>query len=93
VQLFAWLEANGLSGRDSYFSAGAWITSYAGFTGLDSKNAKASQLNAIAFAERLFHGLEDGINGSFCLDAGKPGAFNNSLDEILLDQWVAFLMS
>jgi hypothetical protein len=93
VQLFARFEADCLSGGDSDLRAGAGIASYAGLAGFDSKDAKAAQFNAIAFSEGFFHGLEDGIDSSFRLDAGKPGAFDNSLDEVLLDQWVASLSS
>ena len=40
----------------------------------------------------MLHGLEDGVDGCFCLGAGKTGALDYALDEILLDQCeVAFL--
>jgi hypothetical protein len=91
VELFAGLEAHSLSWGDCDLGTGAGIAAHAGFTRFDGEDAEAAELNAVAFAERLFHGLEDGINGGFRLDAWKPGAFDNSLDEVLLDQWVAFL--
>jgi hypothetical protein len=93
VQLFTGFEAHSLSRGDCDFGSGARIAPDTGFAGFDGEDAKASQLNAVTLAECFFHGLEDGIDGGFRLDAGKPCAFHNSLDEVLLNQWVAFLMS
>ena len=86
MQLFAGLEADSLSGRDGDLGSGTGIASDAGLAWLYGEDAESAQLNAVALAKRLFHGLEDGIDGGFRLDAGKPGSFDNSLDEILLDQ-------
>ena len=86
MQLFAGLEADCLPRGNGDLCAGSWIAAYTGLAGLNGEDAKAAQLNAVALAERFFHGLEDGIDGGFRLDAGKPGAFDNSLDEVLLDQ-------
>jgi hypothetical protein len=93
VQLFTGLEANGLAGGNGDFRAGAGIASHAGLAGLYGEDAEAAQFNAVSLAKSLFHGLEDGIDSGFRLDAWKSGALNYSLDEVLLDQWVAFLMS
>ncbi len=92
MQLFTGLEADCLSRGYGDLCASPWIASDACFAGLYGEDAESAQLNAVAFAKRLFHGFEDSIDGSFRLDAGEPGAFDNSLDEILLDQWVAFLV-
>jgi len=92
VQLFTGLEAHSLSWGNRDFCSGAGITPNAGFSRFDGEDAEASQLNAVTLAKRLFHGLEDGIDGGFRFDTGKPSTFHNSLDEVLLDQWVAFLI-
>jgi hypothetical protein len=93
VQLFTGLEANSLSGGNGDFRSGAGVASNAGLARLNGEDAEAAKLDAVALAKSLFHGLEDGIDSGFRLDAWKSGAFNYSLDEVLLDQWVAFLMS
>jgi hypothetical protein len=92
LEVFAWLEADGFAGGDGDFGAGAGVAAYAGLAGLDGEDAEAAEFDAIGSAEGLLHGLEDGVDGGFSLGAGKAGALNNALDEILLDQCeVAFL--
>jgi hypothetical protein len=41
MQLFAWLEANGLSGSDVDLSPGAGVAADAGFASADAEDAKS----------------------------------------------------
>ena len=60
--------------------------------GLNCKDAKAAKFNAVAFAKGGLHGFEDGVHGRLRFCARETGAFDDSLDEVLLDQGgVAFL--
>ncbi len=86
VQFLAGLEPDGLAGSNADFGAGAGVAPDAGLAGLDVEDAKAAQLDAVVLGERLFHGVEDGVDCGFGLDARKAGAFDHSLNEVLLDQ-------
>ena len=89
LKIFAGLEADGFAGGDGDFGAGAGVAADAGFAGLDGEDAEAAEFDAVACAQGLLHGFEDGVHGGFCLGARKAGAFNDPLDEVLLDQWVS----
>jgi hypothetical protein len=86
VEIFAGLEADGFTGGDGNLGSGAGVAPYAGFARLDGEDAKAAELNAVAFDEALLHGFEDGVYGGFCLGAHQAGAFYDSLNKILFDQ-------
>jgi hypothetical protein len=86
VKLLAWLEADGFAGGDADLGAGSGITADTGLPGLDGEDAKAAKFDPVAGHQGLLHALEDGIDGSFGLGPGKPGPFDDALDEILLDQ-------
>jgi hypothetical protein len=85
VEFFAWLEAHGPAGRDADFRAGSGVASDARFAGFDGKDAKSTQLDAIASAECGFHGLEDYVDGSFCLGARETRTLDYPLNQVLLD--------
>jgi hypothetical protein len=87
LKVFAGLEADGLAGGDAHLGTGARVAADAGLSRLYGEHAKAAQLDAVTVGERGLHGLEDGIDGRLSLDAWKPCAFNDPLNEILLDQW------
>jgi hypothetical protein len=86
VKLLAWFETNCLARGDANLGTGAGVAANARLSGLDSEDAEAAEFDPIASDERLFHAFEDGIDGGFRLGPGKPGPFNDALDEILLDQ-------
>jgi hypothetical protein len=86
VKVFAWLKTHSLAGRDTDLGAGARVASHPGLTGFDGKDAEASQLDSVALGQRALHGLEDGVYGGLGLDARESRAFDDPLDEILLDQ-------
>ena len=62
LKLFAGLKSNRLAWWDGYFGASTWVAPDAGLARPDREDAKAAKLNAIAFAQRLFHGLEHGLD-------------------------------
>lgn len=91
MKVFAGLEADGFAGFDGDFGSCAGVAAYAGFAGFDGENAEATKLNAVAGDHALFHAEEDGVYGGLGLDAGKAGALDDFLDEILLDHPESFL--
>jgi hypothetical protein len=86
VEIFSGLEANGLSGGDADLGASARIAAHAGLSGFDGEDAEAAQLDTVALGQSPLHGFEDGVNGGLGLDPGKSGAFDDTLNEILLNQ-------
>jgi hypothetical protein len=88
LEVFAGLEADGFARGDGDLGAGARVAADAGLAGLDSEDAEAAELDAVAGSEGALHRLEDGVDGGFCLDAWEAGAFDHSLDKILLDHAV-----
>ena len=54
LKFFAGLEANGFSGRDADFFAGAWIAANTGFSGLDAEDAELAKLDTLSAAEGAF---------------------------------------
>ncbi len=86
VKFFAGLEANRLAGSDADLGAGPGIAADAGLAGLDGEDAESPKFNAFAGDKGLLHALEDGIDGRLCLGPRESGTFNDSLNEILLDQ-------
>jgi hypothetical protein len=80
LQIFARLETNRFTWSDGDLGARARVAADAGLAGLDSKHAKAAQFNAVAAAQSVLHGFEDGIHGGFRLCPWKPCALNYPLD-------------
>ena len=80
LEILAWLKTDSLAGRNGDLGAGAWITSDAGFAGLDGEDAKAAEFNTVATAQGFLHGFEDGVHGGLCLGPWKAGAFNYPLN-------------
>ena len=88
VKLFARLEANGLARRDADFRSGPGVAANARLAGPDAEDAEAAQFNAVAGCQSLFEALKDGVHGGFRFGAGQPGALNDVMNDILLDQCV-----
>ena len=80
LEIFPWLEADCLAGRNGDLGAGARIASDSGFPGLDGEDAKAAEFNTVATAQGFLHGFEDGVHGGLCLGPWKAGAFNYPLN-------------
>jgi hypothetical protein len=91
LEFFTGFEAYGFSWRDGDFGSGAWVTTNACLAGFDGEDAKPAELDAVAAREGFLHGVKDSVDGRFGFDARKPGTLYNSLDEVLLNQDVAFL--
>jgi hypothetical protein len=85
MELFAGLEANRFSGGDGDFSACSRVAADAGFAWFDGEDAEATQFNAVAGNQVLFHAIEDGVDGSLCFGPREAGTFNNPLYKILLN--------
>jgi hypothetical protein len=90
VEVFPGFEPDSLARRNSHFSAGSGVSSDAGLARLYGEDAETAELDAVAFGQGLFHGLEDGIDGCFSLGADEPGPVDDALDEILFDQRCTF---
>ena len=86
LQLFPRLETDCLAGGDRYLSACSWVSSDAGLPWPHVENAKASQFNAIAVAQRLLHALEDCLHSHLGLGLGYTSPADNLVDDVQLDQ-------
>ena len=86
LQFLAWLEADGLAGGNVYFLTGARIATDAGFAGLDGEDAKAPEFDALAAAQSVLQGFEDGFHGVFCLGPSNAGSRDHLVDNIQLNQ-------
>src|SRR6185437_2054733 len=85
LQLFAGFESHGLAGRNGHFGAGARIASNAGFARANVEDAKAAELDAVAFGQRTFHALEDGFDGHFGLGFGDARPVDDFINDVELD--------
>src|SRR6266436_1604506 len=74
LEFFAGLEADGFAGRNVDFFTGAGIAANAGLARLDAENAKAAELDALAAAEGLLEGFEDGFDGRLAVMAADMHA-------------------
>ena len=85
MELFAWLEADGLAGSDGDFGARAGVASDAGFAWFYGEDAEASELDAVARNQGLLHAIEDSVYRSLCFRPWQAGTLNNPLYKILLN--------
>jgi len=86
VQLFARLEAYGLSGRDADLGSSAGIASDAGLSRADTENAESAQLDPLTRSQGLFQPLKHGIDCRFSFCAGQACAFDYMVDDVLFNQ-------
>ena len=87
MQFLAGLETHRLAGCDADFGSGAGIATDAGFARANAENAKSAQFDALAGCQSLFEAFEDGIHGCLSFGAGKTGALDNVMYDVLLNQW------
>jgi len=87
VEFFARLEANGLTGSDTYLRAGTRVAAYTGFARLHVEDSETTEFNAIARSECVLHCFKDRVDSRFCLDAREASTFYYTMDKVLLDQW------
>jgi hypothetical protein len=85
LQLFAGFEADGFAGRDADLFAGARIAADAGFTGLDAEDAEAAELDALAAAESLFQGFENGFDSLLGFGAADERFGHNRIHDVQLN--------
>jgi hypothetical protein len=88
VELFAWLESDGFAGGNADFRSGSWVAADACLARTDAENTEAAQFNAISRGQGLFEAFKNGVHGGFRFGAGQPGALNDVMNDILLDQSV-----
>jgi len=86
MQFFTGLEAHGFSRRDADLSAGAGVTSDAGFSRANAENAKAAQLNALTCCQGFFQALKHSIDCRFGLGAGQACALDHMVHDVLFNQ-------
>ena len=87
LQVFAGLEAYGLSGRDVYFRTGTRVPADAGFPRFHRKHAKAAQLDPIVGLEGVLHAIEDRIDRLFRFRLAYSRPLNDLIHKIEFDHW------
>src|SRR6185436_13742435 len=65
AEIFAWLETDGVAGRNRNFDAGLGIAADPALAALDLENSETTELDAIAGPERRTHRFDD------CFDRGR----------------------
>ena len=85
LQFLAGLKAHSLSGRDADFLSGARIAANAGFARPDIEHAESAQLDALAFAERVLHGLTDSLDGLLRLGPAHAGFVHHRINYVQLN--------
>jgi len=91
LEFLAGLEADGFAGRNVDFFTGAGITADAGLARLDAEDAEAAELDALAAAEGLLEGFEDGFDGLLGLGAADvrrrhDGVYDIELNHVFLQR-------
>jgi len=85
LQFFAGLEAHGFAWRNADFLAGARIAANSGLARAHVEHTEAAQLNSIAFAESLLHGIENGLDGLLGLGSAHAGLVHNGIHNVQLN--------
>ena len=85
LQVFARLEPDGPTRRDTHFLAGPRVTADSTLARLDLEDAKAPKLDAIAALHRQPHGVEDSVDRHLSLDLGDVGDFRDFVDDVDLN--------
>jgi hypothetical protein len=85
LEFFAGFEADGFAGRDADFFAGARIATDAGFARLDTEDAEAAEFDALATAESLFQGFENGFDGLLGFSAADERFGDNRIHDVQLN--------
>src|SRR6185436_193374 len=90
LQLFAWLEADRLAGRDRHLDAGLRVTPHAALAVADLEDAEAAQLDPFAAGERVLDRVEDGVDRLGRLDAGDVARVGDAVDDVRFDHRLLF---
>jgi hypothetical protein len=86
LQVLTRLEAYCFARGDADLGACARIAPHAGLPRFDRKHTETTKLDTIAIGECALHSFEDSVHSRLSLDAWESRPFNNTLNEILLDQ-------
>ncbi len=86
LEVLAGLEADRPAGGNAHLGSCAWIAAHAGLPGFYGEDTEAAQFDTVALGQSPLHGLEYGVNRGLCLDSGKSGTFDDTLNKILLNQ-------
>jgi hypothetical protein len=87
VQFLARLETHRFAGCDADLGSGAGIATDAGLASANAENAKSAQFDTLTGSQGLFEAFEDGIHSCLGLGAGKAGALDDVMYDVLLNQW------
>src|SRR5947209_11562391 len=85
LQVLAGLEADRLAGGDGHLDAGLGIAPHALLAVAHLEDAEAAQLDPLAVAEGVLHGLDDGVDGLRRLHPGYVRDFRDAVDDVRLD--------
>src|SRR5229473_4107940 len=85
LEFFTGLEPDGFAGRNVDFFAGAGIAADAGLARLDAEDAEAAELDALAAAEGLLEGFEDGFDGLLGLGAADVRRGDDGIHDVQLN--------
>jgi hypothetical protein len=85
LEFFAGFEADGFAGGDADFFAGTWVAADAGFAGFDAEDTEAAEFDALAAAESLFQGIENGFDGLLGFGAADESFGDNRIHDVQLD--------
>jgi hypothetical protein len=86
MQFLPWLKSNGFAWGNADFGTSAGVAANAGLPGADAKYPESTEFDAFARRQRFFQPFEDRVYRSFGFGAGKPGALDYMMDNVLLDQ-------
>ena len=85
LQLFAGFEADSLAGRNAHFRAGTGVAPDSGLAGSYVENAKATQFDAVALRQSLFHTFKDSFNCHFGFGLSDTGLVHDFVDDVEFD--------
>src|ERR1700690_409412 len=85
LQFLARLETNRFARRDADHLACAGVAANAGLASLDVEDTEAAQFDAIAAAQRVLHGFENGFDGLLGLRPRNTSFSHNGVYDIQLD--------
>src|SRR5215467_13474523 len=87
LQVLAWFETHGFSGRDVDFRTGPRVSSDACLPRLHREHTEAPQLNPIIGLERILHAIEDRIHRLFCFRLAHSRPLDDLVHKIEFDHW------
>jgi hypothetical protein len=93
LQVLAWFETYGFSGRDIHFRSGPWVSTDTGLPRLYREHAEATQLNPIIRFERILHAIEDGIHCLFRFRLAHSRPLNDLVHKIEFDHFASSSVS